>query len=463
MIGGSFGAVLRLAQRGDEDAFDALWRDLNPVLVRYLRALVVGSRSDPEALATDTWVEAVRRLPGFRGDEIAWRSWVLRRARRLARADARRLRWAAADQAPGPAVAHPAAAARVTPLRPRATLQDVVTSFAVDLLATLPRLDREVLVLRAGAGLPADEVARVVNRGRQSVRSLGHRAAVAVARSPLWGPAAPAAPAALHANVEAVLAGEPVGESAAVEVQRLADVAGALAAPATPAELIGSAPARAAFDRFVAGGAPRRALVPVRWGTQFASGVAAAAVALGGTAAVAYAGALPGPLQEVAHDLFRAPAPEPTSDAQETRGAATSSAAPTSATGTGSTDRSPSGTGTAAQRSGSPGRDGRPARPTSTAPGLGVGSATLDPGPPTDDSGLATVPSDAPVPTDVASDVPSATPSDPVTADTSSTAPSPTPTTAHGRPSTKPPHDPHSSPGGPQASTTRGRPAVGRP
>jgi RNA polymerase sigma-70 factor, ECF subfamily len=37
MIGPSFPTVLAAAQRGEEQAFAVLWRDLHPALLRYLR------------------------------------------------------------------------------------------------------------------------------------------------------------------------------------------------------------------------------------------------------------------------------------------------------------------------------------------------------------------------------------------------------------------------------------------
>ena len=42
MIGPSFEAVLDAAADGDELAFRALWRDLQPALLRYLNAFAPG-------------------------------------------------------------------------------------------------------------------------------------------------------------------------------------------------------------------------------------------------------------------------------------------------------------------------------------------------------------------------------------------------------------------------------------
>ena len=81
MIGEEFAAVLAAAQDGSEAAFSVLWRDGNPALLRYLRVTAPDAAED---VAAETWVQVVRGLPGFRGDERAWRGWLFTTARRRA-------------------------------------------------------------------------------------------------------------------------------------------------------------------------------------------------------------------------------------------------------------------------------------------------------------------------------------------------------------------------------------------
>ncbi len=81
MIGPSFPTVLDAAQRGDEQAFVELWRDLQPAVLRYLR---VAAPAAAEDLAADTWVSVIRRLGQFTGDERAFRAWVFTAARHRA-------------------------------------------------------------------------------------------------------------------------------------------------------------------------------------------------------------------------------------------------------------------------------------------------------------------------------------------------------------------------------------------
>ena len=81
MFGPLFPELLAAAQGGDEQAFAALWRDLQPAVLRYFR---VAAGEAAEDLAADTWVSVIRSLGRFRGDERAFRSWVFTVARHRA-------------------------------------------------------------------------------------------------------------------------------------------------------------------------------------------------------------------------------------------------------------------------------------------------------------------------------------------------------------------------------------------
>ena len=84
VIGETFERLLAAAQGGTGDpdgAFSVLWRDANPALLRYLRVIAPEAAED---IAADTWVQVVRGLDAFRGDEAAWRAWLFTTARRRA-------------------------------------------------------------------------------------------------------------------------------------------------------------------------------------------------------------------------------------------------------------------------------------------------------------------------------------------------------------------------------------------
>jgi len=74
-------ATIQSAQRGDADAFRLLYRELQPRLLRYLRALV---GDEAEDVASETWLQVARDLPGFAGDFDGFRGWVIKIARHRA-------------------------------------------------------------------------------------------------------------------------------------------------------------------------------------------------------------------------------------------------------------------------------------------------------------------------------------------------------------------------------------------
>lgn len=167
MIGEEFDGVLERAQGGSEEAFERLWRDTNPVLLRYLSLC-----GDPaEDIAAETWASVVKGLRKFRGDESAWRGWVFTTARRRA-VDAARRR-TRDGLSPGAPVPHDAGPA----VRDCAedALESLGTQAALRLVASLPPLQAEIVLLRVVAGLPVEAVARIVGRSAGAVRVAAHR------------------------------------------------------------------------------------------------------------------------------------------------------------------------------------------------------------------------------------------------------------------------------------------------
>jgi RNA polymerase sigma-70 factor (ECF subfamily) len=81
VVGDEFAVVLTAARSGSEAALTLLWRDANPALLRYLRVIAPDAAED---IAAETWLQVVRGLPGFRGDQSDWRAWLFTTARRRA-------------------------------------------------------------------------------------------------------------------------------------------------------------------------------------------------------------------------------------------------------------------------------------------------------------------------------------------------------------------------------------------
>jgi len=173
VIGDDFAAVLTAAQHGDEAAFARLWHDGHPALLRYLR---VTMPSGAEDIAAETWVQVVRGLAKFRGDEQNWRAWLFTTARRRVVDQTR-------HQARRPAASLDAlpdlVLAEVPGLRGPDTadiaLENLDTRAAIAVISCLPPLQAEVIMLRVVAGLDTERVARLLGRTPGAIRIASHR------------------------------------------------------------------------------------------------------------------------------------------------------------------------------------------------------------------------------------------------------------------------------------------------
>jgi len=188
--------LLDRARSGDESAFSAVYRDLQPRLLRYLQVQSPGLAED---VAADTWLEVARAMGGFAGDSTAFRSWVFAIARnRLVdaiRRSARRPVHLVDDTAELEALA---GAGDLDDAGARAEAYEA-TQRALALVRTLPADQAEVVMLRVLAGLEPAEVALLVGKPVGNVRVLAHRGLRRLARSLADGSAAvgdpqPAAP-----------------------------------------------------------------------------------------------------------------------------------------------------------------------------------------------------------------------------------------------------------------------------
>ncbi len=115
-------------------------------------------------------------------------------------------------------------------------------------------------------------------------------------------------------SLEALLAGTGLPAGAEAELRPVADVLAALTARPAGDEMAGLAAARAGFRRHVVvrvqvGQSPRRrpGSLASRLGAKAGMAAAVVVMGLGGAAAAAYAGALPGSWQQLAHRTIGAP------------------------------------------------------------------------------------------------------------------------------------------------------------
>ncbi len=171
--------ALSRASSGDETGFLQLWRSMQPRLLRFLRVL---GCVDAEDVASETWLQVVRDLHRFSGNEEDFRRWLFtigrHRAIDAARASRRR-----------PAAAAPAGAEALTSIADTQQVEDQVldglsVSAAIGLLAGLSRDQAEAVALRVIAGLDTQAVAQVLGKSTGAVRVALHRGLRALAGDP---------------------------------------------------------------------------------------------------------------------------------------------------------------------------------------------------------------------------------------------------------------------------------------
>jgi RNA polymerase sigma-70 factor (ECF subfamily) len=147
---------------------DALYRELQPALLRHLR---ISHADQAEDIAADVWAEVAGLLPRFVGGDEAFRAWVFTLARRrlidsYRRAGRRRTEPLSGDEL-DPALDQPEdqVVARMSIERTVARLHQL-----------LPPVQAEVLLLRVVGGLTVDEVAVITGKQPVNVRVLQQRA-----------------------------------------------------------------------------------------------------------------------------------------------------------------------------------------------------------------------------------------------------------------------------------------------
>jgi RNA polymerase sigma-70 factor (ECF subfamily) len=165
-----FGAVLAAARLGEDWALVALYRQIHPALLRYLRG---PAGADAEDVASEAWIQVAQGLGRFEGDAGDFRRFVFTIARRRAidhgRTRARRPTQPMPAES-GDSLADPADVEA-------ATLDSLSSADALERIRDLLPADQaEVVLLRIVAGLSVQEVAAVMGKRPGTVSVLQHRA-----------------------------------------------------------------------------------------------------------------------------------------------------------------------------------------------------------------------------------------------------------------------------------------------
>jgi RNA polymerase sigma-70 factor, ECF subfamily len=170
-----FDELVGAAQDGNEDAFAAVYRLMQPPLLRYLRVLV-GSEADD--VASETWAQVCRDLRSFHGDGDGFRGWVVTIGRHRALDHLRAARRRPTDPWSSGSMKAIAWGERATDEQ---ALESLSTADAVALIATLPRDQAEAVMLRAVLGLDARAAGAVLGKRPGAVRTSAYRGLRALA------------------------------------------------------------------------------------------------------------------------------------------------------------------------------------------------------------------------------------------------------------------------------------------
>ena len=165
-----FESILAAARAGADWAWERIYRDLSPMVIGYLRA---HGAAEPEDLAGEAFVQVVRDLHRFEGDERDFRAWVFTIVhRRLIDDRRRRGRRPVSPEAPE-VLAERAAAGGDVGEEALARVSDERVRTA---LAALPEDQRVVLLLRFLGDMTIEEIANTTGRRVGATKALQRRA-----------------------------------------------------------------------------------------------------------------------------------------------------------------------------------------------------------------------------------------------------------------------------------------------
>ncbi len=168
----SFSAVIDAASNGGEWAFEILFRDYQPALLRYLRGQATNAADD---IASETWIAVARGLSGFHGEPDEFRAWLFTVARhRLIderRRDKRRVQTSALTSTEVVGVVG------VVGDDPETAVMDAVAGdlAAARIVGFLPPDQADVILLRVVADLSVEQVADILGKKPGHIRVLQSR------------------------------------------------------------------------------------------------------------------------------------------------------------------------------------------------------------------------------------------------------------------------------------------------
>ena len=159
------------AQKGDERAFEMIWKNLNPRLLRFAAGQCYGSTLDYEEVVSETWISATRDMAKFEGDFKQFRSWIYTITRnRLIDGVRKRDR-----QVKSGGEATDFDLKDRSPQAEELIESDEAVATIIREIKKLPRAQSEIVLLRIVADLSVEETAQIVAKSENSVRVLCYR------------------------------------------------------------------------------------------------------------------------------------------------------------------------------------------------------------------------------------------------------------------------------------------------
>jgi RNA polymerase sigma factor (sigma-70 family) len=175
MLGPQFSHVLAAARTGAEWAWTSIYNDLAPSLIGYVRAR---GTAEPEDVVGEIFLQVVRDLPRFVGDERDFRAWVFVIAHhRLLDAGRRRSR------RPVELTPDPPEGRSSSPASDEQSIDRIASAGVRRVIAQLPPDQRDVLLLRILGDLTVEETADAVGKSSGAVKALQRRGLEALKRS----------------------------------------------------------------------------------------------------------------------------------------------------------------------------------------------------------------------------------------------------------------------------------------
>jgi RNA polymerase sigma-70 factor (ECF subfamily) len=167
VLGNRFEETLDAARAGAEWAWVSIYRELAPSVIGYLRGRGV---RDPDDLAGEVFLQVVRDLAGFDGNEREFRAWVFAIAHHRMLDD-----WRRAGRRPVEVGYDRTPEDGAVENAEESALRRVAADRVLRILGELTHEQQEVLLLRLLGDLTVDEVARVIGKSSGAVKALQRR------------------------------------------------------------------------------------------------------------------------------------------------------------------------------------------------------------------------------------------------------------------------------------------------